>query len=142
MPSPSNLPLSFNRVRAVRQLDASLEELLEKLKKHRPSEDPWIVRRAYEIASERHHDQFRDRKSTRLNSSHSQISYAVFCLKTKKQNSGPRLPSRGAFEPVHVRAANQTGERLSSLQYEFSVRRFGQVSSTCRDPVSRCALSN
>src|SRR2546430_13625655 len=26
----------------------------------------------------------RDRKSTRLNSSHSQISYAVFCLKKKK----------------------------------------------------------
>src|SRR5256886_13076075 len=29
---------------------------------------------------------FRDRKSTRLNSSHSQISYAVFCLKKKKQH--------------------------------------------------------
>src|SRR2546430_12453733 len=29
-----------------------------------------------------------DRKSTRLNSSHSQISYAVFCLKKKKQNKG------------------------------------------------------
>src|SRR2546430_11884647 len=28
----------------------------------------------------------RDRKSTRLNSSHSQISYAVFCLKKKKTN--------------------------------------------------------
>src|SRR5205085_4810243 len=27
-----------------------------------------------------------DRKSTRLNSSHSQISYAVFCLKKKKGN--------------------------------------------------------
>src|SRR2546430_12632593 len=27
---------------------------------------------------------WRDRKSTRLNSSHSQISYAVFCLKKKK----------------------------------------------------------
>src|SRR2546427_8347310 len=27
-----------------------------------------------------------DRKSTRLNSSHSQISYAVFCLKKKKKN--------------------------------------------------------
>src|SRR2546430_8163688 len=27
-----------------------------------------------------------DRKSTRLNSSHSQISYAVFCLKKKKNN--------------------------------------------------------
>src|SRR2546430_707458 len=29
-----------------------------------------------------------DRKSTRLNSSHSQISYAVFCLKKKKKLSG------------------------------------------------------
>src|SRR2546430_15034821 len=28
----------------------------------------------------------RDRKSTRLNSSHSQISYAVFCLKKKRRN--------------------------------------------------------
>src|SRR2546427_8357402 len=28
---------------------------------------------------------WRDRKSTRLNSSHSQISYAVFCLKKKKK---------------------------------------------------------
>src|SRR2546430_13334326 len=27
-----------------------------------------------------------DRKSTRLNSSHSQISYAVFCLKKKKES--------------------------------------------------------
>src|SRR5688572_32349133 len=29
-----------------------------------------------------------DRKSTRLNSSHSQISYAVFCLKKKNQIEG------------------------------------------------------
>src|SRR3712207_7750450 len=29
----------------------------------------------------------RDRKSTRLNSSHANISYAVFCLKKKKQNT-------------------------------------------------------
>src|SRR3712207_8766699 len=29
-------------------------------------------------------DQLRDRKSTRLNSSHANISYAVFCLKKKK----------------------------------------------------------
>src|SRR2546421_10663759 len=28
---------------------------------------------------------YRDRKSTRLNSSHDQISYAVFCLKKKKK---------------------------------------------------------
>src|SRR2546427_9164061 len=31
----------------------------------------------------------RDRKSTRLNSSHSQISYAVFCLKKKKKQKLP-----------------------------------------------------
>src|SRR2546430_5866819 len=35
---------------------------------------------AYELASASE-----DRKSTRLNSSHSQISYAVFCLKKKKK---------------------------------------------------------
>src|SRR2546430_17102019 len=32
------------------------------------------------------HQAAEDRKSTRLNSSHSQISYAVFCLKKKKMN--------------------------------------------------------
>src|SRR3712207_7333631 len=31
-------------------------------------------------------DPFRDRKSTRLNSSHANISYAVFCLKKKKKD--------------------------------------------------------
>src|SRR2546427_2021839 len=31
-----------------------------------------------------------DRKSTRLNSSHSQISYAVFCLKKKKKQNEQR----------------------------------------------------
>src|SRR5688572_31355435 len=31
---------------------------------------------------------YTDRKSTRLNSSHSQISYAVFCLKKKTTKSG------------------------------------------------------
>src|SRR5215831_12144924 len=59
MPSPSNVPLSFHRDRTERQLDARLEELLVKLRKNRPSEDPWLVRRAYEIASERHRDQLR-----------------------------------------------------------------------------------
>src|SRR5438309_837684 len=32
----------------------------------------------------------RDRKSTRLNSSHSSISYAVFCLKKKKKKQTPK----------------------------------------------------
>src|SRR5437879_9379357 len=38
-----------------------------------------------------HHNQaqIQDRKSTRLNSSHRCISYAVFCLKKKKSRFGP-----------------------------------------------------
>src|SRR3989442_8699528 len=38
--------------------------------------------------------QARDRKSTRLNSSHVRISYAVFCLKKKKSDKYPNLPAR------------------------------------------------
>src|SRR2546430_7480308 len=38
-----------------------------------------------------------DRKSTRLNSSHSQISYAVFCLKKKNTQ-----PGRTAQPPLHT----------------------------------------
>src|SRR2546421_8997752 len=36
----------------------------------------------------------RDRKSTRLNSSHDQISYAVFCLKKKKTNKRATKPDK------------------------------------------------
>src|SRR2546429_6731005 len=39
----------------------------------------------------------RDRKSTRLNSSHGYISYAVFCL--KKKNKAP--PDR-SYQPLHA----------------------------------------
>src|SRR5688572_31563015 len=35
-----------------------------------------------------------DRKSTRLNSSHSQISYAVFCLKKKKTKIDKKIGTR------------------------------------------------
>src|SRR2546430_7003304 len=37
-----------------------------------------------------------DRKSTRLNSSHSQISYAVFCLKKKKCHTRPPQQQRAS----------------------------------------------
>src|SRR5256886_10815708 len=53
-----------------------------------------------------------DRKSTRLNSSHSQISYAVFCLKKKKRNiiqvaelistRGRRFPLREGLDDPNV----------------------------------------
>src|SRR2546430_10742131 len=46
----------------------------------------------------------RDRKSTRLNSSHSQISYAVFCLKKKNSSQADRssqFRSVRQFGPDH-----------------------------------------
>src|SRR2546422_3131418 len=44
----------------------------------------------------------RDRKSTRLNSSHGYISYAVFCLKKKKQSP------KGAHTLTHINVESGT----------------------------------
>src|SRR2546430_4513235 len=60
--------------------------------------EPLLTRRLYQgrgTVGERcrtHHLAREDRKSTRLNSSHSQISYAVFCLKKKKQKTRISAP--------------------------------------------------
>src|SRR3712207_7677618 len=51
------------------ELKVQLHEVLQKVRRH-----------------------FLDRKSTRLNSSHANISYAVFCLKKKKKKSN-KMPS-------------------------------------------------
>src|SRR2546427_686913 len=42
-----------------------------------------------------------DRKSTRLNSSHSQISYAVFCLKKKNTTTNDNMPRRRLKQTMH-----------------------------------------
>src|SRR3712207_7803522 len=61
------------------------------IKEHRAGRDAKEVERK-DGADGRHtwawvrHERPEDRKSTRLNSSHANISYAVFCLKKKKQN--------------------------------------------------------
>src|SRR5689334_24069024 len=41
-----------------------------------------------------------DRKSTRLNSSHSSISYAVFCLKKKKKKNNEEMNTRSLNHPT------------------------------------------
>src|SRR5438874_5185181 len=41
-----------------------------------------------------------DRKSTRLNSSHVEISYAVFCLKKKKQNINMDFPAQWCYDII------------------------------------------
>src|SRR6478735_11605186 len=60
------------------------------------------LRAYYRVAVEPYLPAMRDRKSTRLNSSHLVISYAVFCLKKKK---------RSAFIP-HRQDEKRPGVRL------------------------------
>src|SRR5690349_24981420 len=45
----------------------------------------------------------RDRKSTRLNSSHVEISYAVFCLKKKKKKKNETTPTKITHDERHGR---------------------------------------
>src|SRR5436309_7200836 len=53
----------------------------------------------------------KDRKSTRLNSSHVKISYAVFCLKKKREWRGtrPAVHRSRRFIPRSARAADRAG---------------------------------
>src|SRR5687768_18193522 len=48
-----------------------------------------------------HPERRQDRKSTRLNSSHGYISYAVFCLKKKKQTLPPLFDQISMTSPFH-----------------------------------------
>src|SRR3989454_5605231 len=57
--------------------DAGLREFAS------PDAAPWVARKITRVVNSR--NPASDRKSTRLNSSHLVISYAVFCLKKKKK---------------------------------------------------------
>src|SRR2546421_122649 len=68
-------------------------------------------------AQYRQRDRQRDRKSTRLNSSHDQISYAVFCLKKKKHTS--ELQSRSDI--VSRFFIDSDSSEISTLFLHFSL---------------------
>src|SRR2546427_8545229 len=61
----------------------------------------WGVRASARTPSDRISVIAIDRKSTRLNSSHSQISYAVFCLKKKKKHKKIILSVSNSSYDVH-----------------------------------------
>src|SRR2546427_4999284 len=58
--------------------------------------------------AQREEQQEVDRKSTRLNSSHSQISYAVFCLKKKNRKNHIEVVPRWIINDRHSRAGLRT----------------------------------
>src|SRR2546421_3978776 len=61
-----------------------------------------------------------DRKSTRLNSSHDQISYAVFCLKTKKHTS--ELQSRSDLVcRLLLEKKNCAKAEIPAIKYNMSI---------------------
>src|SRR2546427_1749519 len=61
----------------------------------------------------------RDRKSTRLNSSHSQISYAVFCLKKKKKKNTDNNVAQKK-QGVRMSTAATTVEQIANMQSRFA----------------------
>src|SRR2546430_4711601 len=83
---------------------------------------------------------FIDRKSTRLNSSHSQISYAVFCLK-KKKNERLIIFSTGSTPHPRVFRKNVPGKDLGlqvrvSICSETTYKSFVGIVLRCDFPIS------
>src|SRR3712207_8591796 len=62
------------------EMDARLDHY--KVLQVDPEAEPDVIQAAYRALARKYHPE--DRKSTRLNSSHANISYAVFCLKKNK----------------------------------------------------------
>src|SRR3712207_8485849 len=67
------------------KIAAALKDIIDDI----PAELPWVLQvdghtDRLPISTARFPSNWEDRKSTRLNSSHANISYAVFCLKKKK----------------------------------------------------------
>src|SRR5688572_31591507 len=79
------------------ELDGVRQQAGDHLTEARPVPPP-VQRPIHPQADLRPQRAGRDRKSTRLNSSHSQISYAVFCLKKKKTHTAA-MPRRCQVDP-------------------------------------------
>src|SRR5258708_8831735 len=62
-----------------------------------------------EVHRARENDEEADRKSTRLNSSHQIISYAVFCLKKKKRRSTARTTQAATTASTDSTAVTSIG---------------------------------
>src|SRR2546430_5364721 len=69
-----------------------------------------------------------DRKSTRLNSSHSQISYAVFCLKKKKICNFFKYKSKDKSDS---KGDDNMNAKSDSESFEAAIIANNQISSQC-----------
>src|SRR2546430_7160737 len=105
-----------------------------KMPSKKPKSPRRLVINAFLAASAADGRSNQDRKSTRLNSSHSQISYAVFCLKKKKQTPNSRLITllRPCYltASTHLRAPSPSSLSIPAL-----------VPGTVHPPESPCTFS-
>src|SRR5437870_2320921 len=79
---------------------------------------------------------YEDRKSTRLNSSHVAISYAVFCLKKKKKNN--KRHSR----QMQLRHRNPPSRSHSSLRQRRAYNLHSRVTHSLHSPLRLCPLGH
>src|SRR2546430_3525980 len=77
-----------------------------------------------------------DRKSTRLNSSHSQISYAVFCLKKKKNHMPDLRTSQTTSDKDSVVRSLGAPITPESRHSEFNIH-FTVMTAGLPDPIAR-----
>src|SRR2546428_6392672 len=84
--------ISQNEARVLKTLiDSGGKAPIEDLAKKAGLADSAVARAVLVLSQNQLVNEKVDRKSTRLNSSHDQISYAVFCLKKKKKKLRIRL---------------------------------------------------
>src|SRR2546421_2185515 len=79
-----------------------------------------------------------DRKSTRLNSSHDQISYAVFCLKKKKKNATKQCDKM--IPPRHPQQERPTATADDRLEWQHTTHRgaSGRAGRLTVSPAFQC----
>src|SRR5687768_18126680 len=85
-PHPKSTPFPYTTLfRSLHAVAAGNQQCRERRRRAELARQHLGARRgAHRPRLRRDHPERRDRKSTRLNSSHGYISYAVFCLKKKK----------------------------------------------------------
>src|SRR3712207_7144835 len=81
------LPICHDGEKGIGDVPGEHDVLLNLVELLRLDGDEWVLLRVDHALRQ---GEIKDRKSTRLNSSHANISYAVFCLKKKKLENSKR----------------------------------------------------
>src|SRR3989440_7401772 len=79
-----------------------------------------------------------DRKSTRLNSSHDQISYAVFCLKKKKERQQRGMIADRFLSPMRMVAWTCDIALARTVEVLLALKPDMRIDWQCGDAERRC----